>query len=124
MREAMHGRQRLEQARPSMSIQTALIEALHPPCDADGYPKPVMMKHDSAVIMTELLEALRRMNSPWMTTCEVASYLSVDPSMVTYWKNKGDLQPFFAPRMGHPRYKRVDVDAFMQRRKHGKAIIR
>ena len=107
-----------------MNLQTTLVEALHPPCDVTGDPKPVMVKHDSAVILAELLEALRRMNSPWMTTGEVASYLSVDPSMVTYWKNQGELQPYYGPSMGHPRYKRSDVDAFMQRKKHGKPVIR
>lgn len=58
-------------------------------------------------------------DSPAMTVREVASYLSVDEKTIYRLAQRGDLPGFKVA--GAWRFKRVDIDAWIEERKRGAA---
>jgi len=82
----------------------------------DGEFVALPLPRDTAVILTELLETFRRMNSPWLNLTQAASYLGVSPSLICLWKNQGKLEAHYGPEMKHARFRREDLDALMNRK--------
>src|SRR6185436_5413921 len=81
----------------------------------DGQFVALPVSEQTAVILAELLETFRRMNSPWLNLTEAASYLGVSPSLICLWKNQGKLEAHYGPEMKHARFRRTDLDALMNR---------
>jgi excisionase family DNA binding protein len=86
----------------------------------DGEFVALPLQRDTAVIVAELLETFRRMNSPWLNLTQAASYLGVSPSMICHWKNQGKLEAKYGPGMKQARFRREDLDKLMNRAGGGK----
>ncbi len=57
----------------------------------------------------------------WMTLGQAAKYLGVAQSTIRKWSDEGKLPAFYTPG-GHRRYRRGDLDAFLERSgPHGRA---
>jgi excisionase family DNA binding protein len=52
--------------------------------------------------------------SEWLTLGQAAKYLGVAQSTIRKWSDLGRVPAFYTPG-GHRRYKRVDLDAFLER---------
>src|SRR5437763_12898189 len=54
-------------------------------------------------------------NEPdWLTLGQAAKYLGVAQSTIRKWSDQGRVPAFYTPG-GHRRYKRADLDAFLER---------
>ena len=56
----------------------------------------------------------RRDDSDWLTLGQAAKYLGVAQSTIRKWSDGGRLPAFYTPG-GHRRYRRSDLDAFLER---------
>jgi len=81
----------------------------------DGQFVALPLRQETAVILAELLEVWRRMNSPWLNQTDAASYLGVSPSLICQWKNQGILKAEYGPGMKQARYHREDLDKLFNR---------
>src|SRR3954465_8187734 len=50
----------------------------------------------------------------WLTLGQAAKYLGVAQSTIRKWTDQGGVPPFYPPG-GHRRYRRGDLDAFLER---------
>src|SRR6266542_991871 len=57
--------------------------------------------------------------SEWLTLGQAAKYLGVAQSTIRKWSDLGRVPAFYTPG-GHRRYKRADLDAFLERSGPGK----
>jgi excisionase family DNA binding protein len=57
--------------------------------------------------------------SDWLTLGQAAKYLGVAQSTIRKWSDHGRVPAFYTPG-GHRRYKRTDLDAFLERSGPGK----
>src|SRR5437588_12461306 len=57
--------------------------------------------------------------SDWLTLGQAAKYLGVAQSTIRKWSDLGRVPAFYTPG-GHRRYKRADLDAFLERSGPGK----
>jgi excisionase family DNA binding protein len=57
--------------------------------------------------------------SEWLTLGQAAKYLGVAQSTIRKWSDVGRVPAFYTPG-GHRRYKRADLDAFLERSGPGK----
>ena len=57
--------------------------------------------------------------SDWLTLGQAAKYLGVAQSTIRKWSDVGRVPAFYTPG-GHRRYKRADLDAFLERSGPGK----
>src|ERR1700745_353016 len=55
----------------------------------------------------------------WLTLGQAASYLGVAQSTIRKWSDLGRVPAFYTPG-GHRRYRRTDLDAFLERSGPGK----
>src|SRR5438045_8852865 len=55
----------------------------------------------------------------WMTLGQAAKYLGVAQSTIRKWSDVGRVPAFYTPG-GHRRYRRADLDAFLERSGPGK----
>src|SRR6266536_110395 len=60
-----------------------------------------------------------RGESDWLTLGQAAKYLGVAQSTIRKWSDLGRVPAFYTPG-GHRRYKRADLDAFLERSGPGK----
>src|SRR3954468_10738146 len=58
-------------------------------------------------------------DTEWMTLGQAAKYLGVAQSTIRKWSDLGRVPAFYTPG-GHRRYRRTDLDAFLQRSGPGK----
>jgi hypothetical protein len=95
-----------------------LQNRLNPPLTQDGKTilSPVPIRHESALILSQLLKELRHINGPWLSPRRAADYVDVDVSQINRWKNAGELKAYYGPGMSHPRYKVTDLYTIMRNR--------
>jgi excisionase family DNA binding protein len=60
--------------------------------------------------------------SDWLTLGQAAKYLGVAQSTIRKWSDVGRVPAFYTPG-GHRRYKRADLDAFLERSGPGKPAL-
>ena len=64
-----------------------------------------------------------RDDSEWLTLGQAARFLGVAQSTIRKWSDQGRVPAFYTPG-GHRRYRRTDLETFLERSGPGGAIFR